>query len=253
MPRRERAGIGLFTPVVTGRAVSAVVDQIVDLICSGRLRDGELLPGERQLAEAMSVSRRTLREASEVLQDAGVITVAPGPAGGARVASVWIPDGLTRAPDPVSAARVPMILEARRAIEPRVAQLAALRGSDEDFAIMRETIELQRAHQDDRLKVVQGNTLFHRQLWRAACNDELAQAMRSIYRHLSHAFYEALARDRESASTGIGIELHEETLAAVMHGDPARIDEVMDRHLAYLERRCQEAFGVVPYGVTGAT
>lgn len=243
MPPRKRVGIETFSPVVTGRTVDAVVDQIVDLICSGQLRDGELLPGERQLADAMRVSRRTVREASEVLQDAGVITVTPGPAGGARVTSVWIPDRLTKAPDPVSAGRIFAILEARRVIEPRVAQLAALRGTDADFTIMRETIELQREHQDDRLKVIQGNTLFHRQLWRAARNDELERAMRSIYRHLSHAFYEALELDRESASPAIGIELHEQTLGAVMRADQSEVDEVMDRHLAYLERRCEEAFG----------
>ena len=33
-----------------------------------------------------------------------------------------------------------MILEARRTLEPRVAQLAALRGTEEDFAAMRETL-----------------------------------------------------------------------------------------------------------------
>ena len=74
---RTRVAIDVFTPVRTSRAVDSVVDQIVDRIRSGRIRDGELLPGERQLAAAMQISRRTVRDAIEILQDAGVVAVSP--------------------------------------------------------------------------------------------------------------------------------------------------------------------------------
>ncbi len=49
------------------------------------------------------------------------------------MASIWIPDALTSNSEPISTAQVFEILEARRVIEPRVAQLAALRGTDTDF------------------------------------------------------------------------------------------------------------------------
>jgi GntR family transcriptional regulator, transcriptional repressor for pyruvate dehydrogenase complex len=240
---RTRVAIEVFTPVRTSRAVDSVVDQIVDRIRSGRIRDGELLPGERQLAAAMQISRRTVRDAIEILQDAGVVAVSPGPSGGIRVASIWVPDALTSNPDPISTAQVFEILEARRVIEPRVAQLAALRGTDTDFRVMDETIELQRANQHDRWRLNEGNALFHRQLWRAGRNHELESAMRSIYRHLSGPFHAALEQDETSDSPSIGIDLHEETLQAIMRGQPDEVEEVMDRHLAYLERRCEVAYG----------
>jgi GntR family transcriptional regulator, transcriptional repressor for pyruvate dehydrogenase complex len=191
----------------------------------------------------MKVSRRTIREAIEVLQDAGVVAVAPGPAGGTSIASIWIPDSLSKGTPFTSADEVFQVLEARRVIEPRVAQLAALRGTDEDFAIMRQTIELQSRNQHDRWKARQGNAIFHRQLWRASRNPELESAMRSIYRRLSGAFIEALDQDESSDSAGVGIQLHIETLEAIMSGRTDLTEEVMDRHLAYLERRCERAFG----------
>jgi DNA-binding FadR family transcriptional regulator len=242
---RQRARLELFAPIRTGSAVDAVIDQIVDQIRSGRLPEDILLPGERQLALAMNVSRRTVREAIEILQDAGVVSVSPGPAGGTRIASIWIPDSLTEDPGgPLSSAEdVFHVLEGRRVIEPRVAQLAALRGTDEDFRIMRETIELQRANQDDRWRVNQANAIFHRQLWRAGGNPELEAAMRSIYRRLSGVFFAALEQDETSDSTSVGIDLHEETLEAIMRGRPEEAEEVMDHHLAYLERRCEAAYG----------
>ena len=240
-PRRgaRRAATDQFSPIETESAVDAVVDQIIDRIRSGELSDGSVLPGERQLATAMSVSRRTIRRGIEVLEDAGVVQVSPGPAGGTRVMSIWIPQSLDREQGPTSAVEMFQVLEARRVIEMRVAQLATLRATDEDFQIMRRTIELQSAHQKDRLKVNQGNVTFHRQLWRAARNPELEAAMRSIYRRLSGAFFTALEHDESSASTDAAIALHYETLEAIMSGRPDLTEEVMDRHLAYLEHRCE--------------
>lgn len=241
--RRERVPSNQFSPIETGSAVDAVVDQIVDQIRSGKLQEDALLPGERQLASAFGVSRRTVRSAIEALQNAGVVNVSPGPAGGIRVASVWIPDSLGRERGATTPGEVFKVLEARRVIEPRVAQLAALRSTDEDIAVMQNTIDLQRNNREDRWKVNEGNTIFHRQLWRAAANPELELAMRSIYQRLSGVFFEALVRDDTSDAPDTAIVLHEETLQAIASGNAEATAEVMDRHLAYLERRCEDAFG----------
>lgn len=240
---RRRVSADLLTPIQTESAVQAVVEQIIDHIRAGRIAEGELLPGERQLAVAMKVSRRTIRDAIEILQDAGVVSVTPGPAGGTSIASIWIPDSLSDEAPVTSAGEVFQVLEARRVIEPRVAQLAALRGSDEDFAIMHQTIDLQSAHQHDRWKAWQGTAIFHRQLWRASRNPSLEAAMRSIYRRLSGVIIAALDQDESTDSAGVAIELHRETLEAIKRGRPDLVEEVMDRHLAYLEHRCELAFG----------
>ena len=82
----------------------------------------------------MEVSRRTIRQAIGVLADAGVLSVQPGPSGGIRVRSIWLPAEITEQGVPLSPDGVIEVLEARRTIEPRVAQLAALRATDADFA-----------------------------------------------------------------------------------------------------------------------
>lgn len=238
-----RASVDWFMPVRTESMVDAVVDQIVDHIRVGRLPNGTVLPGERQLAAAMKVSRRTVREGIEVLADAGVLSVSTGAAGGTRVVSPWIPDDLTGSSDEPSISEIFETLEARRVIEMRVAQLASLRATEGDFTIMRETIELQRVNQDDRWRVAQGNAIFHRQLWRAAGNAPLESSMRSIYRRLSPAFFRALDRDQSSQSSNVGIDLHQETLDAMMLGDPHTMEQVFDRHLSYLEHTCEAVFG----------
>jgi DNA-binding FadR family transcriptional regulator len=233
---RSRASVALFSPVEVPRTIDAVVEQLADLIRVGKVPQGQFLPGERQLAAAMSVSRRTLRDALEILGDAGVLSVVSGPGGGTSVTSVWVPD-LSDPQAPLETEHVFMILEARRALEPRVAQLAALRGTEQDFAAMRETIELQRTAPIDSQQYWLSNARFHRQLWRASGNRELELAMRSIYRKLQAVVSVV------DEPLSVRIDLHEATLAAVMGGNLDEIDAVMDDHFAHLERLCEITYG----------
>jgi GntR family transcriptional regulator, transcriptional repressor for pyruvate dehydrogenase complex len=231
----------LFHQVTTRSTVRNVVDQILDRLKAGMINEGEFLPSERNLAEVMGVSRRTVRAAVKVLVDLGLVEVLPGSAGGVKVISIWVPDRVgDPSPAELAADQIFSVLEARRTLEPRIAQLAAARGTDEHFAAMQRTIDLQWEHRDERDKVSQMNTRFHRLMWRAAGNETLEAAIQLVYRRLNIAFDMTL---RTPADTGASIELHERTLAALTRGDPTEIDQVMDEHLAYLEDICESVLG----------
>ena len=58
----------LFTSVRRAHLWSSAVDQIRDLIESGRLAPGDKLPGERELCQQLGISRVSLREAIRVLE-----------------------------------------------------------------------------------------------------------------------------------------------------------------------------------------
>jgi DNA-binding FadR family transcriptional regulator len=237
----RRAQPELFAPVTTRRTVENVVDQIVDKLNDGLLSEGQFLPSERTLAEVMGVSRRTIREAVRVLAEAGVVEVLPGSAGGIRVASMWVPAELgVKAPAVPPVDKVFEVLEARRTLEPRIAQLAAARGTDAHFAPMQRSIDLQWEHRDDRRKVIQLNALFHRMTWRAAQNETLEQAMKLIYAELEVALDMTV---RTPSDTTRSIEIHERTLEALKRGEPGELADVMDEHMSYLETICEEVFG----------
>eukprot|EP01032_Pedospumella_encystans_P000719 gene719-832_t len=53
---------GLFSSVSHSRTADEVVQQIELLILDGVLRDGDRLPGERDLAQSLEVSRPILRD-----------------------------------------------------------------------------------------------------------------------------------------------------------------------------------------------
>ncbi len=69
---------GLFHAVERRHVWTAVVDQIRELIDSGRLGQGERLPSERQLCAQLGVSRVTVREALRALESVGYVEVRSG-------------------------------------------------------------------------------------------------------------------------------------------------------------------------------
>lgn len=237
---RARASRELFEPVRSRKTLADVLHQLADVIRSGKIGEGQLLPGERALAEQMQVSRPTVRAAVQELVDAGVLDVTNGRGGGARILSMWVPPELTasshRQPSPDTVFR---LLEARRAVEPRLAELAAVRAGERHFDQMHRSIELLDAHRDDRGRYGQAHDLFHRVMWQAAHNPVLERTMVSIFHEL------AVERDsmmRTAGDQAAALELHDSTLRALKSGDPERAGREMHRHLEHFELLMEDVF-----------
>jgi GntR family transcriptional regulator, transcriptional repressor for pyruvate dehydrogenase complex len=228
-----------FEPVSTRRTFEEAVEQIADKIRTGDLAPGDRLPSERHLAAQMRISRPTVREAVKMLADAGVLEVRRGQTGGIFVRSELVPRDLLRSRWAVRVSEVSGVLEARRLIEPRVAQLAAVHADEDDFAAMRSTIDRKRElaagadflrHEDLFLQL---DLKFHLIIARATGNSTIVALMRSLFRRLE------IARDMAVHAPTVPewvIGVHERTLGAIRAADFEAIDAVMDEHLAQLEQ-----------------
>jgi GntR family transcriptional regulator, transcriptional repressor for pyruvate dehydrogenase complex len=231
--------VTVFTPVQTRRTFEEAADQIAEKVRTGELRAGDRLPGERALALQMQISRPTLREAVKVLVDAGVLEVRRGPGGGMYVATDVVPTELVRHSASLRLAEIAAVLEARRMLEPQVAQLAAERATEADFEAMERSIEAMRRlvaggwHQRHEDRFLQLDVQFHLALARAAGNPAVETLMRMLFRQLE------IARDMAMHVPLVPewtISIHERTLAALRGGDPDEVTAVMDEHLGQLER-----------------
>ncbi len=67
-----------WRPVTRSRSHELVLDQIEEQILAGTLRVGDRLPGERDLASHLQVSRSAVREAIRALEAQGVVRSAVG-------------------------------------------------------------------------------------------------------------------------------------------------------------------------------
>ena len=119
-----------------GRVSEAIVGSIKDQISKGTLVAGHKLPAEREMARRFKTSRVSVREAYRSLEELGLLRIRRGAEGGAFLATV------DHEPVRRSLSLVlhlgktshKQLTEARILIEPRVAQLAALRARKEDIA-----------------------------------------------------------------------------------------------------------------------
>jgi DNA-binding FadR family transcriptional regulator len=234
-----------FTPVRTRSVSSDVLEQILQRIRSGQLKEGDTLPGERALATQMDVSRPTVSAAIERLVDADILTRRAGRGGAPTVVSIWIPPGLNeRGFEEPHADEIFRLLEARRAVEPRMAQLASLRATGHDYARMAESIDLLRHAKTDINRASQAESLFHRIMWRAAGNHPLERMLINLFDELA-VVHDMMLRTPEDYAAGV--ELHESTLAAIRKGDLDLIDREMSRHLGHFEAIVEDVLQQSPH------
>jgi GntR family transcriptional repressor for pyruvate dehydrogenase complex len=180
-PKNEGA---MFAPIAVARASSAIAEQIRNAILTGRVKAGERLSPERELAEQFGVSRVTVRDALRSLEAMGLIEVKVGARGGAFVTA---PTGSKVAQSmsdmmAMSAVTPEDIVEARLIVELGTVTLACSRASDEELAQMRELCERGREALAAGTYTRELSWDFHGRLARAAHNgavDGLTQSFRS--------------------------------------------------------------------------
>lgn len=222
-------------------SVRAVVERLGEAIQAGELRFGDRLPSERALAEQLSVSRMTVRKACHVLEEVGVLEIRSGLGrrSGALVRSELVPRGLLPGPYSIPLGEISGVLEARRLVEPRVAQLAGLRATEDDHEEMRRIIELQRQAVDDPQQVRLLDPPFHLAIARATHNSTVVALMQGLLHRLE------LTRQVpvEPGEVERTLAVHERTFEAVRRRDPKAIDIAMDEHLRIMEDTWRAASG----------
>jgi GntR family transcriptional repressor for pyruvate dehydrogenase complex len=221
-----------FRAVRKHRASQAVVAQIQDLLISGRLRPGDRLPAERQLADTFQVGRSTLREAYRALEALGLIRVQPGAA-----TSVAQPFTVTRLA-PVNGTsqhaawdHQRQLFEVRLVLDPPVAALAARRATPEQLAKLRTILETQERDLADGGSGLEADTHFHALLFDASGNSflgDIADQVTALLRgHREH-----FATPERSA---LSLSQHRRIFQAVEARNPKAAERHMRVHLRNIE------------------
>lgn len=163
-------------PVEQQAAYGQAVDRLKRFIHLGLLLPNERMPSERKLAEQISISRVTLREALRVLATEGYVTIRRGATGGAFVADEQQLRDMAEhhiSGDPASAMRV---FEYREIAEPLAAKLAAVRRSPADLKRLDNAVdEIRNAQSSGELR--RGEAAFHLSIGQASNNRFLASGL----------------------------------------------------------------------------
>ncbi|MGW3606769.1 FadR/GntR family transcriptional regulator [Micromonospora sp. NPDC005161] len=212
------------------------MQQLKEEILAGRLVAGERLPGERQLSEALGVSRASVREALRVLEALEVIVVQRGAGTGAGLVVNAEPGKAlsTLLSFEVALGHFTMtdVVELRALLERSSARCATAAMTDEHRQHLQDIVDSMNDSNLSREEFHARDTEFHVGLAEAGGNTLVA--------HLMHALREAIQRQmlqafRRSDWPTLAAQLHDEhqaILDAVASGDADTAARIMDAHVA---------------------
>ncbi|MCD2184445.1 FadR/GntR family transcriptional regulator [Rhizobium sp. GN54] len=239
-----RPDFDLFARVSHSRTADEVVRQIELLLLEGILRDGDRLPGERELSQRLDVSRPILRAALKELETRGLLVSHHG--GGTYVTDI-IGQVFSRPVVELIARHQRATidyLEYRRALEGITAELAAQRATDLDRKMLVGILEdMRRAHASGRFEdELAADVDLHNAIGEAAHNIILLHTLRSCYRLLEQGifFHRHLVFASEEARLQL-LRQHEAICEAIVGGDPAAAKAAAQAHIDHIAGAIREA------------
>jgi GntR family transcriptional repressor for pyruvate dehydrogenase complex len=207
-----------------------VVEQLRAYVTDQGLRAGDRLPPERELAERLGVSRVSVKQAIVVLEVQGLVDVRHGGGTYLRRDSLDV--------EPVDALvdrkrRLPDVLEAREALETKLAELAAQRRTADDLVEIDAALSQMRRQIDAGELGVDGDRRFHAAVTAAAHSSLLAQFMRSIAEQIAESRQESL---RQHGRPVRSLDQHQRIADAIRAGDARAAASAMRRHVRTVRR-----------------
>jgi GntR family transcriptional regulator, transcriptional repressor for pyruvate dehydrogenase complex len=243
-PERDPAALRLGgelrrrQPKTSERIARDLASHIVD----NQLVPGTMLPPERDMIETLGVGRTTLREALRLLETRGVITIKSGPRGGPvvrRPRPADLSEALTLILE-FEQSSLRDVFEARVALEPMLARLAARNILPAQLDTIQETIDSMTGNLANHDLFLDENQRFHSLVAEVAGNTVLC------------VFTETLKTVADGALIGVRYTLNRRRAVAAAHQrivdalrahDEDAAAEMMTQHLDEAGRYWSRKYG----------
>src|SRR6202165_3198327 len=217
--------IAALRPLERSRLYEDLGERLGQFVRESNMAPGDRFPPERELAHQLRVSRTSVRQAMVVLQALGFVDVRHGEGIFLRRIRGFgesLPKLLERR------RRLPEVLEAREALEVKLAELAASRRSKEDLAAMQAALRTMEKEIRTKGLGTDGDAAFHHAVAAAARNEVLL--------HLIDAMADAIHETRVESLSEPGppprsLEAHRRILDAIEAGTPPQAAQEMRKHL----------------------
>jgi DNA-binding FadR family transcriptional regulator len=206
----------------------SIADELTERIISREYEPESYLPPEREMCEALGVSRTVVREAIKLLESRGLVriergrgTVVQGSQHGPLRDSLRI---LLRR----NYQRIEQLLEVRSILEVGVAGLAAERRTPESLETMRGLIRLMKEKPGEPAGYVDADVQFHNEIARAAGNPLFEALLEPLSELLRESRLATFAGPRMVA---LRTRQHEEVMEAISAKDPEAARQAMRKHI----------------------
>jgi DNA-binding FadR family transcriptional regulator len=211
----------------------AVVSELVELIVTGKLAEGELLPPEGPLSDHFGVSRTVIRESIKRLEEKGLILVAQGR--GTQVAR----SGSWNMLDPIvlsafidndeSLGVLDELTIVRGNLESAMAGAVATRRTAEEMTRIEHALEAMRDTQHESDSFRQADVVFHFTMMELSGNRLAENITKRLYRRaLESSRYHGLGYEGAFHST---LAEHAAVVEAISRQDAEAAERAMRDHI----------------------
>jgi GntR family transcriptional regulator, glc operon transcriptional activator len=213
-----------------------VAERIEGLIVDGVLKPGQALPSERRLQTKLGASRSAVREGLKVLRARGIIETSHGR--GSFVAALTAQPALTPMMHLLGSQPRTLydIFEVREMLEAESARLAALRGTQADFALITRRYEEMLSANESEIgesKRAQLDYNFHLSISEASHNPVLVHTLSSLTDLLLSSVFASVNNlyHREAEKRVIDRQ-HARLYKAVLGKQPEQARKAASSHIA---------------------
>ncbi len=217
-----------------------ILDWFKAQLIAGKLREGDLIPSERELASQFGVSRVPVREALRILEYVGIIA---NTAAGMTVQRVDIQLLSPKANfgSEITMETIENLFEVRIFLESAAAYYAARRRDDEDIRRLHESVQEMSAAlespEQSRESLIQASHEFHFHVIHAAKNPVLENMYRNLYDLLQISKQYTISAEQVSGST---LMEHEAILYKIEKGDCEEASKYMKFHLSRAQKKLEQ-------------
>jgi len=205
-----------------------VVEYVLKMIEAGRLRPGDRLPPERDLADQVGVSRASLRSGIRSLQAMGVMHARQGSGTYIVAGPPRLGEGPLRFLAALHGFTHDQIFEARSVLEVGATYLAAANSTPEQMAAMAAEVAGMFASIDNPKEYLLHDVQFHRAVAAASQNPVLATLVDTLAQLVWETRRETVV---QSTNLKESAEMHRRIYRAIRARDVERARREMAEHL----------------------
>jgi len=242
MSTRQKA---ILQPIKRPKLSEQVERELKALIFGNKLRAGEKLPSEEELAEQLQVGRRSVREALQSLQTMGFIEIKHGK--GAFVSQIRLDNYLESLAESINfrlqeeKTALLQLLEVRKLLEAGIASLSATRATLQDLKAMEKALHQQnKAIKMKNLEAFNVADLdFHNAVVKGSKNDILIV----VYNALSNLMLESRRKTNEIPGVAEGsLKDHQKIFLAIKSGNGKLAHHNMFTHIEETGQNMKKVF-----------
>lgn len=228
-----RSGAAHVEVAPRSHAYAEIALQIRRLIEQGRLRPGDRLPPDRDVAAVLGVSRTSVRDAIRVLEMRGFLEPRPGQGTIVRAISAGEVRARGVGAATPAAGRAADLLDLCRLLEPPLARSAARRASASDLESLEAIVRRQAQRVRGGEPAVEEEQAFHYRLAVSARRPMILKAFGAILSMLRAQNLHGARRPEDWADA---VAAHRRILAAIHRRDSDAAAEEMLRHIEATHR-----------------